>query len=435
MNYREAVEYLNRHITHGMLPGLERISGLADLMGNPQDGYPIIHVGGTNGKTSVSRIASMLCVAHGLTTGTFTSPHLEVIQERLMLNGVVPSEDEFAQAVEDLAAFAEIFEERTSKVSFFELTAALAFSWFADQTVEAAVIEVGLGGRWDATNAADGDVAVITSIGFDHMKYLGNTLEEIATEKLQILKPESILVTGSIPESLDGLIEEEVNSKKATWYRYGRDFNVGSSERAVGGWLVDIEGVHGDYPEVFLPMHGRHQTVNLATSVVAVECLMGRSLDPAAVVEGVGVVENPGRMEILEPDPMVLVDGAHNSEGIATLVSALEEEYRNTRWVVVLAAMEDKELDVMLAPLARVAKSVVATAVKSPRAFSVSEVAEAARENVCGDVSEVPSPTDAVEKAKKLAGPGGGVLVTGSLYLVGTVRAYLGGRSYQPGER
>ncbi len=322
--YPEAVAYLDHHIGRGMHPGLDTIRGLLDLMGNPQDSYPIVHIAGTNGKTSVARMVTMLCIAHGLTTGTFTSPHLHRVEERTQMNGQVPKPDEFAQAVLDVKAFADIYEERTDRpVSYFELTAALAFSWFADQAVDVGVIEVGLGGRLDATNAGHGTVSVLTSIGLDHTKELGDTLESIAREKLAIVEPNSILIAGALPDHIVTIVEEVCRDRDVELRLYGRDFRLEGSAKAIGGWQLDIEGTQGVYEEVFLPVHGRYQTLNFAVAVAAVEALTGRRLDREAVIEAATVVTAPGRMEILETEPPLLVDGAHNVPGFVALSQSL----------------------------------------------------------------------------------------------------------------
>ena len=201
VDYESAIAYLDRHVDLGMKPGLDRMTELLEMMGQPEFGYPIVHVAGTNGKTSTSRLITVILAAHGLNTGTFTSPHLERIEERIGVNGRTSTPEEFAQAVTDVAGFADLFEKKTGEVpSYFELTAATAFAWFSEQSVDAAVVEVGLGGRLDATNAADGEVAVVTGIDFDHTEVLGTTIEQIAAEKLGIVKPGSMLVTGAMPE-------------------------------------------------------------------------------------------------------------------------------------------------------------------------------------------------------------------------------------------
>jgi dihydrofolate synthase/folylpolyglutamate synthase len=407
-------------------PGLGRITGLLEMMGHPEDGYPIVHIAGTNGKTSTARIATMLCVAHGLTTGTFISPHLERVEERIAINGQTASPEQFVRAVADVAAFASIFEERTGEsLTYFELTAAMAFAWFADEAVDAAVVEVGLGGRLDATNAARGDVAVLTGVAIDHTEYLGTTVEQIAAEKLAIVKPRSVLVTGPLQPAVATLAEEVALRQDARLLRYGVDFSIESARPAVGGWQVDLSGTHESYRDVFLPLHGRHQTVNLAVAIAAIEALLGRALDPQAVVDGVSAVHSPGRMEPVSADPLVLLDGAHNVDGFTALAEALAEEFPHVGWVAVIGVMADKDVDAMLPALARRVTAVVATAGPSPRALPAGDLADRARTALGVPVEVVEEPVAAVEHARRLAGPDGAVLVTGSLYLVGAARSHL----------
>lgn len=426
MDYQEAVAYLDAHIGFGMHPGPERMVELLALMGNPDASYPIIHIAGSNGKTSTARIASMLLVAHGLNTGAFTSPHLERVEERLALNGMDATPDQFAQAVSDVAGFSDIYKEKSGvNLSYFELTTAAAFAWFGSVAADAAVIEVGLGGRLDATNAAFGQVAVVTGISLEHREFLGDTEGEIAAEKAAIAKEGSTLVTGPLGEEARRSVARRAAEVSAPLIRYGEDFSVDDAELGFGGWLCDIAGIHDHYPGVFIPIRGRHQTVNLAVAVAAAECLLGRALDPQAVVDGASVVRSPGRMELLMQRPRVLLDGAHNSEGFATLADALDEEFAKTKWVLVFGTMSDKEPAEMLSHLRGKVERVVCAAIDNPRAYEPAELAVMA-DSVLGVPVEFTKQTDeALNKAIEWAGADGSVLVAGSLYLVGAARAYL----------
>ncbi len=426
MNRSEALAYLDAHIGWGMEPGLERISAFLSMMGNPQETYPIIHVAGTNGKTSVARMATILCVAHGLTTGTYTSPHLERFEERISLNAVMATEAQLIQAVMDVKAFADIFE-RDSHLTYFELVTALAFSWFADEAVNAAVIEVGMGGRLDATNAAQADVAVVTSIGMDHADVLGDSLEKIAGEKLGILAPEATLVVGPLPDDIAKLARRTAAERGAKIFEYGSDFGVEGASPGLGGWQVDIAGIHAGYPDIDLPVHGRHQTVNLAVAVAAVEALTERALDSRAVQKGVSVLATPGRMERLDTSPTLLIDGAHNPDGMRTLSAALAEEYPTTKWVLVVGVMSDKDLDEMLVPLRGRLERVIATAVASERAMNPVEIAQRSAVLLNVPTDSAPTPELALAAAREAAGADGAVLVTGSLYLVGAIRSLVVG--------
>jgi dihydrofolate synthase / folylpolyglutamate synthase len=429
VDYPDAVAYLDAHIGRGVDPGLERIAGLLDLMGNPEAGYPIVHVAGTNGKTSTARIATMLAVAHGLTTGTFISPHLERIEERLALNGVTATPEQFAQAVQDVAAFADIYEERFGRLlTYFELTAAMAFAWFADQAVDLGIVEVGLGGRLDATNAARASVAVVTGIGLDHTEILGDTVGRIAAEKLAIVEPGSTLVCGPLLPEAMAVAERVAGDRKAALVRYGREFSISSATRAVGGWQVEIDGLHAEYEDLYLPIHGRHQTINLAVAVAAVEALFGRALDVEAVRDALAVVTSPGRMEPITADPLVLLDGAHNADGFRVLAAALAEEFAHHRWVLVVGFTGPKEPGALVAPLAGRVDHVIAAPIESPRAIDPASVAEGAAGALGVEGEEAESVEAALDRAREIAGEAGSVLVTGSLYLVGAARSTLLGR-------
>lgn len=429
MNYTEAVAYLDAHIGRGVEPGLERIRGLLDLMGNPEDSYPIIHVAGTNGKTSVTRMATFLCVAHGLSTGTFISPHLERVEERFAVNGRHPDEEGFIQAVTDVKAFADIFASRIGeKLTYFELTAALAVSWFADQAVDAAVIEVGLGGRLDATNAVHGRVAVLTSVGLEHTEYLGDTLEAIAEEKLAIAEEGATLVTGPLPQPIERLARRTAARLGINAHVYGSDFSIEEASPALGGWNVAVQGIHGLYEDIYLPVHGRFQTVNLATAIAATEGLVGRELDHEAVIDGIAAFSAPGRMEPIAAKPMVMLDSAHNAPGFEVLEQALAEEFANTKWVLVFGAMEDKDIASMIASIAGRVSRIITTAVDAPRAIPALELVALVAPMVDVEVGAIADPTEAIEVARVLAEEDGSVLVAGSIYLGGVIRAHLAGR-------
>ena len=428
--YEDAVAFLDRHVGLGVKPGLERIRELLDLLANPHEAYPIIHITGSNGKTSTARIAASLLAAHGLTVGTFISPHLERVEERLSINGVHATPDEFAQAVADVEPFADLLEQRLGeRPTYFELTAAIALAWFATNAVDVAVVEVGLGGRLDATNAADGRVAVVTGVSLEHVSYLGDSVAKIAREKLAIAKSGSVLIAGPMSEDADQEARDHAASQSIELRRYGHDFRVAEAERAVGGWLCEVEGIYGTYPELYLPLHGRHQTLNLAIAIVAVEELYGRALAGDAAIEGAGAASSPGRLEVLGHRPLVIVDGAHNDEGFGALADALAEEFPPFGWTVVMGALGDKDLDTMLGHLQGHVSRFYATAPNSDRAVSPGDVATAAR-RVFGpevDVLEVDGVPAAVAAAKAATPSDGALLVTGSLYVVGEGRPVLRG--------
>lgn len=427
MNYQQAISYVDKHIGLSREPGLERMRDLLDLMGRPHEGYPVIHIAGTNGKTSTSRLATLILVAHGLTTGTYISPHLQAIEERLSVNGRVSTSEEFALAISDVAPFADLREDAGDiPNTYFELTTAAAFAFFADQAVNAAVIEVGLGGRLDATNVVDAEVCVVTSIGKDHTEFLGEDLASIAAEKLAIAGPSSILVTGPLPEEALDEANKRARELGIHHRRFDRDYGIETYERGVGGWLVSIKGAEATYEEIFLPLHGRYQLTNLVVAVAACEALVGQRLDTEALRDATAVATAPGRMEALASSPFVMVDGAHNADGVRTLIESLQEEYPTTKWHVLLGVMGEKNVDLMIELLGPVAKSIVTTAVDSERAMPALRLAEKVTE-ILTDVPVLVSETVeyGLDMARAEAGAEGAVLVTGSLYMVGEVRNLL----------
>ncbi len=438
------MEYLDRHVQLGVKPGLERMRGILELMGNPERAYPIVHITGTNGKTTTARMVSALVAAHGLSAGTFVSPHLQRVEERLSRHLLVATSDEFAEAITDVAAFVEVWTAQGGEEpTYFELTALAAFSWFATEAVDVGVIEVGLGGRLDATNAADGVVAVVTGVAREHTEYLGDTIEEITTEKVAIAKSGAVLVTGPIPPEAESVAASRAMEIDIPHRRYGNDFQVADAQLAVGGWLVDVEGVYDTYPEIFLPLHGRHQTVNFAIAVVAVEELLGRPLSVDAVRRGAAGITSPGRLEVVRRRPLVLIDGSHNEQGFDALEQTLAEEFGPRSWVLVMGVMGDKDREAMVRRLdPQLFSSVIATSARGARPVIPEELARSIR-SVWGDavpIETIERSDGAILRALELAGTDGSVVVAGSLYLAGEVRETLGirqegmalERSYHP---
>lgn len=429
MKYAEAVAYLNAHIGVGMKPGLARMEALLELMGHPEEGYPIVHIAGTNGKTSTARIITQVLAGHDLSVGTYTSPHLERVEERIGINGRFATPDEFAQAVTDVAAFADIFESRgDDKLSYFELTTATAFAWFAEIAADVGVVEVGLGGRLDATNAARGEVAVVTGIDFDHTETLGDTLGAIADEKLAIAKPGSTLVTGPLPIEAEERADLKGANSGIRHLKFGRDFHLEGSESAVGGWFCQVSGVEADYDDLFLPLLGRHQTVNLTVAIAACEGLLGRALNPESLRRGLSSVTSPGRLEPVASSPLVVLDGAHNPQGFAALATALRESFSARPWLLMLGVMRDKDLDQMLKNVHGVFSGVVATTSGSARSLPTTELASRSQEILGIEAVAIDDPSLALAHARAQAGDEGAVVVAGSLYLVGTIRSLLMGR-------
>jgi len=396
------------------------------MMGRPEEGYPIIHVAGTNGKTSTSRMASLILVEHGLTTGTYTSPHLQKIEERFAINGQSATEEEFALAVQDVAAFADIREANEADPNtYFELATASAFAFFAEQAVNALVLEVGLGGRLDATNVVDAEVCVVTSIGVDHTEYLGDDIATIAGEKLAIAGANSILVTGPLPDdALDAAIDRS-RDLGIQHRQFGVDYSIGEVTRGVAGWLATIDGAEDTYEDIFLPLHGRFQVTNLATAIASAEALLGDKLDEDTLRDAASAVVIPGRLETLGSNPRIMVDGAHNADGVATLVESLREEFPTTRWQLILGVMGDKNVELMVERLAPLVDGVIATGVDNMRAVPPIELAERVTGVVEAPVIVGDTVEHAIDMARAEAGPDGAVLITGSLYLVGEARDIL----------
>jgi dihydrofolate synthase / folylpolyglutamate synthase len=409
-------------------PTLDRIRQLVGLLGDPQRAYPVVHVTGTNGKTSAARLVASLLGARGLSVGVFTSPHLARVNERLARGGEPISDDDLADVLGRIAAIEDLLDESPT---FFEIVTAAAFDWFADIAVDVAVVEVGLGGLWDATNVADAAVAVVANVDVDHVEYLGPTRESIAREKAGIVKEGSVLVLGETDPELAPIFE-------ATPYdavlRRGVDFGVRADRLAHGGRLVSLFTPGGEHPDLYLPLHGAHQADNAALALAAAEAFFGGApLDDDVVAEGFAAVEAPGRLEVVGHAPLVLLDGAHNPHGAAALARALAEAFipplgPGAGRTYVVGVLASHEPGGMLAALdVRPDDRVVACRPPSPRALDPADVAAAARDRglPASHVEVVADVAAAVDRAVALAGPDGQVVITGSLYVVGAARTHL----------
>lgn len=424
--YEDAVEFLDARIGHGIRPGLDRMRALLELMTDPQDTYPSVHVAGTNGKTTVVWIVEALLEAHGLRTGSYTSPHLERIEDRFRVSGITFDESRLTAAIADVAPFIEIYEERHGdSVTYFESTVAAAFQAFAAAGVNVAVVEVGLGGRLDATNTIDGDVSVITGIALDHTAILGESLGEIAAEKAGILGAGGRLVTGPLLPGAEGAVTARVAETSASWHRFGSDFGIRSVAKAVGGWSASIDGLYDDYEDLVLPLHGRHQIDHLATAVAATEAFFGHGLDLDSVVAALTSVTAPGRIEIAGRRPLVLIDGAHNVEGMEGLAAALRDEFPDTHRILVVGLRGPRDPAELLRPLRGLVDEVIATEARDA-AVAAEGVAASARTEL-GVPAHVTVPVaDAVAEAVERSEDDGAVVVAGSLYVAGEARSSLG---------
>ena len=420
--HAEALAYLDSHIGYGIRPGLTRTADVLSMMGNPQNDYRIILVTGSNGKTSTTRLISSLLTAHGLRVGSFTSPHLERIEERFGLDNEAADRDEFVQAVADVAVFADLYEANTGEsLTYFELTTVIAYAFFAAQAVDVAVVEVGMGGRLDATNVADAAVAVITGISLEHTDVLGETLGEIAREKVGITRTGAVLVQGPLPQEARDVVIAHCEANGVQRVTFGVDVNLGEFAPAVGGWLVTIEGVHGTYPDIYLPLHGDHQLVNLTVAIGAAEAFFDRAMPQDAVEEGIAAVTVPGRLETVSIEPLVIIDGAHNPEGIEAAAAALDA-FGQRDWVVIFAAMADKDVAAMIPTLGTFASSVITTAVGHERSANPTHLAELATTLLDVPARAAASTGEALELARHQLGENGAILAIGSLYLAGDIR-------------
>jgi dihydrofolate synthase/folylpolyglutamate synthase len=422
-----------------MEPSVERIAALLAFLGDPERAYPVVHLTGTNGKTSTARMVDALLTEIGLRTGRYTSPHLQRATERIGIDNRPLTPERYVEVYRDVAPFVELVDKRGGPaLSKFEVLTAMAFAAFADAPVEAGVVEVGLGGRWDATNVVDARVSVIGPIGLDHVEYLGTDVRAIAAEKAGIIKPGAVAVLAAQDPVVAQVLWERCAEVDAQVARAGSEFAVLDREVAIGGQRLALRGLSGTYDEVFVPLHGEHQAENAALALAAAEALVGagphQPLDPDAVRAAFAGVRSPGRLERVAGGaghPTVLLDAAHNPHGARALAAALLGEFRFTRLIGVLAVMGDKDARGLLAELEPVLHEVVVTANSSPRAMDPDALAALAVEVFGADrVVVEPALGDAVEQARELAEEGGesgvGVLVTGSVITAGQARTLFG---------
>jgi dihydrofolate synthase / folylpolyglutamate synthase len=436
--FREVDAALEARGNIRMVFDLSKIERLLDLLGSPQRAYPSIHLTGTNGKTSTARMIDSLLRAFGLHTGRYTSPHLETVRERIGLDGEPVDEERFVRTYREIEPLAALVDaESQEPLTYFDMTTTMAFAAFADAPVDVAIVEVGLGGADDSTNVLAAAVAVITPIGLDHTEWLGDTIQDIALAKAGIIHKGATVVTATQPEEAAEPILERCAEVGATIAREGGEFGVLRRSLAVGGQVLTLQGLGGEYGEIFLPLHGAHQAQNAAVALAAVEAFLGagagRQLDVERVREGFAAASSPGRLERVRSAPTILLDGAHNPHGMAATVSALQEEFAFTKLVAVVAILGDKDAGAMLQLLEPVVDEVVVTRSSSPRAMPVQQLAEAAVDVFGPDrVHEADTMPDAIETAVVLAETdvegelsGVGVLITGSVYTVADARRLL----------
>ncbi|MET8681652.1 folylpolyglutamate synthase/dihydrofolate synthase family protein [Streptomyces sp. NPDC004647] len=419
-------------------PSLVRIEALMDVLGSPQRSYPSIHITGTNGKTSTARMIEALLAAFELRTGRYTSPHVQSVTERISLDGAPIPAEGFIEAYRDIQPYVEMVDAgQEHRLSFFEVLTAMAYAAFADAPVDVAVVEVGMGGSWDATNVIDGQVAVVTPIALDHTDRLGPTPGEIATEKAGIVKQGATVVLAQQPVDAAQVMLKRAVEVDATVAREGMEFGISARELAVGGQLLTLRGLGGEYPDVFLPLHGAHMAHNALVALAAVEAFFGigsqhaRTLDIDTVRSAFASVVSPGRLEVVRQSPTVILDAAHNPAGARAVAEAITETFGFSRLIGVVGASGDKDMKGFFEALEPLFAEVVVTQNSSHRAMDVDELAALAVE-VFGQerVGVEPRLDDALEAAITLSEEeseysGAGVLVTGSVITVGEARLLL----------
>ncbi len=427
-SFEQAVAALHARGPGRMVPDLDRITLLASLLADPQHAYPVVHVTGTNGKSSVTRMVAALASASGLTAGTYTSPHLQTVRERLSVAGRRISEPEFAELFDEVEQLAQLVDAQgEDDVTFFELLTAMAFAWFADVPVDLGVFEVGMGGTWDATNVVEATVAVLTPIDVDHSE-LGDTPEQVAGEKVGIIKPGCDVVLGEQTREVMRVVRRRAEEVGATVHAFDDDHGVEDRRIAVGGQVVDLRVGERVVRDVMLPLFGAHQADNAAVALAAYAALRGPSfadVDDDLIRAGFGAVRVPGRLEVVAKEPTVVIDGAHNPHGARATAKSLDEAFGFRNLVLVASCLDDKDVEGIVAAFRGHAQHVVVASVDSPRAASLQRMvaaAEAAFADAGIVVESADSVAEAIEMATGVAGRGDGVLVTGSLHTVGAAR-------------
>lgn len=426
---------LNRWPETRIAPTLERISTLADYLGSPQLSYPTIHIAGTNGKTTTTRLIDSLCFELGMRTGRFTSPHLESFLERITINGQSITPEFMIATYNDIAPYLELVDSKmTHKLSFFESMCALAFVAFAEFPVDVGIFECGMGGEWDSTNVINGSVNVITPIGFDHMEYLGDTLEKIAQTKSGIIKQNSFVVLAEQESDVAAVLMRACAKADATPIRSGIEFSLKSRALALGGQMLSISGVYGEYEDLYLPLYGQHQASNAATALAAVEVFAGETkLDEEIVRQAFANATSPGRCEIVGRNPTIIIDAAHNPHGAESLKKTISEEFDFSALIGVIAPMGDKDVTGILEALEPVLDRVIVTRNSSHRAADVDELKSLAMEifgsdrvSACDNLEQgITQAVDMARTSNALNDSNTAVLIAGSVVSAGEARAII----------
>ncbi|MFE4545097.1 bifunctional folylpolyglutamate synthase/dihydrofolate synthase [Arthrobacter sp. NPDC056727] len=437
-------ELLGRAPENKMEPRLAPLFRAMDVLGEPNKAYPIIHITGTNGKTSTARMIEAGLRAHGLSTGRYTSPHLSKVTERISLDGAPVSDETFVRIWDEIRPYLQIVDDELTadgqpRLTYFECLTILAFAVFADQPVNVAIMEVGLGGITDATNVGDGQVSVVTPISLDHTDLLGDTTEDIAYEKAGIIKPGGFLVSAAQPLDAAQVLLEKAKELQVPFRFEGVEFGVESRQVAVGGQVVTVQGIAGRYPDLMVPLHGAHQAENAAVAVAALEAFLGggeKELSLEVLQEAFATVSSPGRLEVVRTAPTIIVDAAHNPDGIRASAEAIQEAFSFSKLVAVVGVLKEKDAEEILRQLKEslgdLAEEFCFTQSNSPRAVPAAELAELAVDLGFGEENvHIAEKLDdaiewAVERAEANDDLAGGVLVTGSITLVADARILLG---------
>jgi len=426
VQYSEALQYLDERSNYERTgrvdsPSTENIERLMDAIGNPQEAYRSIHITGTNGKGSTAQIITKILMAHGLRVGTYSSPHLHRINDRMCIDGVPISDGEFGSqigAISDLEMIAGV------RPSFFEIMTAAMFRWYADQAIDVAVVEVGMLGRWDATNVINSDVAVITNIALDHTEYAGPTVKHIATEKAGIIKPSSVVVLGETDISLREIF---LLPPARSQIVRGQDFECEINRLAIGGRLISVRTPRTRYEDVLVPLHGQHQGDNASIAVCAVEEFFNAIIDSEILEDAMRNVVMPGRFEVLAHQPLVIIDGAHNPAGAKVCAEVFFNDFNlDGRKILVTGALRSRDPQELLTTFrAKEFDLVITCTPPSPRGLPANEMADVARQVGCENVVVAESVEGACEYAMEIAQPDDAVLVAGSLYIVSEARPFL----------
>ena len=415
-------------------PSLDRIKLLLDYLGNPQDGLKVIHIAGTNGKTSTSRMVERLLRALDLRTGLFTSPHLNHPRERISIDGSPISINNFEEIYRQVEPFLGLVDEQISDspLTFFEVLTAMSFVSFADKPVDAVSLEVGMGGSWDATNVLTPMVSVITPIDLDHQEYLGNTIEKIAHEKAGIIKHEIPVVVSNQTKEAAKVILAKALENNSPIMREGIELDVLERSVGIGGQQLTIANPYGTHSELFLPLFGKHQASNAAVALTAVEAFIDRQIDHDLVQEAFAEFSSPGRLQILKRNPTIVIDAAHNPAGIRATKQGINESFQFDNLILILAFMGDKDIDQILEELKGFAQIVILTQTKSARALSTQDLEKKARNisQFANRIEVSDNSEDAIKLATKLAnevGNSAGIIALGSVVLAGEIGLLLKG--------